>query len=126
MHRLAATALGPWGPVDPVARTGSGVIRSRGGEQVMVFAKSSTGYEGQYVRMWEDMVEPGLGAAMLVQVCAQVASDYLLLLFMCFPMPRPFPCLFFPADFKVFPSAVTTMAMIQGPGGGRGIRVLVR
>ena len=86
----------------------------------MVFAKSSTGYEGQYVRMWEDMVEPGLGAAMLVQVCAQVASDYLLLLFMCFPMPRPFPCLFFPADFKVFPSAVTTMAMIQGPGGGRG------
>jgi len=51
-----------------MTKNGSGVISSRGGEQVTVFAKSSTGYGGQDVRMWEDLVEPSLHSAMFVQV----------------------------------------------------------
>ena len=38
------------------------------GEELRVFAKSSTGDDGEEVRMWEDVVEEGLKMPMLVQV----------------------------------------------------------
>lgn len=89
--RLATDALGPYGPVDKMTKNGSGVISSRGGEQVTVFAKSSTGYGGQDVRMWEDLVEPSLHSAMFVQTwpegTAQDLPSY------CGPPDSPFPSL---------------------------------
>ena len=64
---LLKTALGRYGPVQSHARTQTAQIQAGSGEPLLVFAKSSTGRDGEAVRMWEDIVEPGLGSGMLVQ-----------------------------------------------------------
>ena len=56
------------GPVDSKAVIGNVSLRTAGGETITVYAKSSTGDDGDSVRMWEDVVEPGLQAGMDVQV----------------------------------------------------------
>lgn len=67
---LLKSAPGRYGPVERQIKVGSLQIPMPAGLQLRVFAKSSTGSQGQSLRMWEDVVEPGLQSALLVQVCS--------------------------------------------------------
>lgn len=64
---LLKTALGRYGPVLPHARIQTAQLQVSSGEGLLALAKSSTGRDGEAVRMWEDVVEPGLRSGMLVQ-----------------------------------------------------------
>lgn len=68
MSKLATTALGRDGPVEPQIAVSDSVVSTLGGQELRIFAKSSTGSDGDNVRMWEDVVEQGLKEPMLVQV----------------------------------------------------------
>lgn len=68
MSELASSALGPSGPVKPEIFLDDTNITTLGGQTLRVFAKSSTGDDGENVRMWEDVVEEALKSPMLVQV----------------------------------------------------------
>ena len=51
----------------PHARIQTAQLQVSSGEGLLALAKSSTGRDGEAVRMWEDVVEPGLRSGMLVQ-----------------------------------------------------------
>ena len=78
---LLKAALGRYGPVQQQAKLDSAEIQLTSGERVQAFAKSSTGKTGDSVRMWEDVVEPGLRSGLLVQarhasLCLWLSVEY--------------------------------------------------
>ncbi|KAK9804485.1 hypothetical protein WJX73_008867 [Symbiochloris irregularis] len=64
LHRLVMQ--GQW-PLQPAAQHRHLKLASSGGEPLLAFTHSSTGYDGDRVRLFEDMLEPALQTGMLVQ-----------------------------------------------------------
>lgn len=64
---LLKNALGRFGPVEEQVKVSSLELQTPAGQVLRGFAKSSTGRGGESLRIWEDVVEPGLLASMAVQ-----------------------------------------------------------